>query len=80
MPFTNLDKKCEKKNILIFTTLEKKNNSKTALDNRGRSPNRDPRLNRQVQPDAERERSRSANANENKSEEINKISVITPSR
>ena len=51
-------------------------------DNRGRSQSRDPRMNRQEQPNIERNksRSRSVSASKNKSEEINKISVITSSR
>ena len=79
-PSPTQTRKGEKNDILTFTTLEKKNNSKTGLDNRRRSPNRDPRINRQVQPDVESKRSRSVSANRNKSEEINKISVIKPSR
>ena len=50
------------------------------FDNRGRSQSRDPRLNRQEQPNETKNRARSKSASENRSEKINKISVITPSR
>ena len=50
------------------------------LDNRGRSRSRDPRLNRKDQLNETKSRDRSMSASVDKSEKINKISVITPSR
>ena len=50
------------------------------FDNRGLSQSRDPRLSRQEHPNEIKNRARSKSASENRSEKINKISVITPSR